>query len=461
MYVSGIATGLDTDAIIEQLMAIERRPLALMQQRKNTLQQQRDAWRDINTRLNNLRDRMADLSRLSLFERRAVSSSNADVATATANRDAAEATYRIEVVQLARAHRVASRRFPAEGQANATQPLGLQGEGTIRVGGSEATISITADDSLESIAAKINEADLAVSARVIDGHLIVESDETGVANKIEFGDETIWEQLGIVRRDAQNPGSTTLNELQAAQDAVFKVEGLEIQRSSNTVDDLFEGVKLRLHGAGETTLEIARDENAVVEAVRRFVDQYNSTMTFIAQKLGEGGVLRGDTLLARIQMQLRSDIMAAVDGSDAKYNQLAAIGISIDETGHMTLNETRLKEALAESPADVARLFVAAKEDGDEFDGVAIRLEQRFQQWLASGEGLLAARQKLFGDRMKAIEDSMERFEMRMEIREQNLRRQFIALEEALAALQAQSMWLTGQLAQLNAMASAIASRRR
>ncbi len=54
MYISGIASGLDTETIIEQLMAIERRPLVLMQQRKNTLQQQRDAWRDINTRLNNL-----------------------------------------------------------------------------------------------------------------------------------------------------------------------------------------------------------------------------------------------------------------------------------------------------------------------------------------------------------------------------------------------------------------------
>ncbi len=91
---------------------------------------------------------------------------------------------------------------------------------------------------------------------------------------------------------------------------------------------------------------------------------------------------------------------------------------------------------------------------------MAARLEDRFQQWLASGDGLLAARQKMFGDRMRAIEDSMERFEMRLEIRERNLRRRFIALEEALASLQTQSMWLAGQVQQLNAMSAASSQRR-
>src|SRR5690606_10990995 len=178
-----------------------------------------------------------------------------------------------------------------------------------------------------------------------------------------------------------------------------------ITRSSNTVDDLIEGVTLQLKGVGETTLEIRRDVDAVVDAVRRFVEQYNSTMSFIQDRMGENGVLKGDTLLMRIQMQLRADVMAPVAATGLKYNQLAAVGISVDKSGTMSLDEARLREALGESPEEVARLFTASKEDGDL--GVAIRLEQRFQQWLAAGDGLLAARQKLFGDRIKAIEDSM------------------------------------------------------
>jgi len=468
MHISGIVSGLDTDTLIEQLMAIERRPLVLMQERKTTLEKQRDAWRDVNTRLNNLRDRMAELSRLSLFERRAVTSSKAEVATATANRNAVEAVYRISVQQLAAAHRVAGKRFETDdGKAAPKEPLGLCGEARLRVGqnGDWITVAVDEDDTLESIAAKINEAaGGAVIARVLDGWLILEAKETGAANTLEFevpdGSDpsavNIWQELGVV-----NDKGEILNELQAAQDAVFTVEGLTIERSSNTVDDLIEGVTLQLKGVGETTLEIRRDVDAVVDAVRRFVEQYNSTMSFIQDRMGENGVLKGDTLLMRIQMQLRADVMAPVAATGLKYNQLAAVGISVDKSGTMSLDEARLREALGESPEEVARLFTASKEDGDPFDGVAIRLEQRFQQWLAAGDGLLAARQKLFGDRIKAIEDSMDRFEQRMEIREANLRRQFLALEEALASLQTQSNWLANQLVQLSAMASAIAARNR
>jgi len=468
MHISGIVSGLDTDTLIEQLMAIERRPLVLMQERKTTLEKQRDAWRDVNTRLNNLRDRMAELSRLSLFERRAVTSSKAEVATATANRNAVEAVYRISVQQLAAAHRVAGKRFETvDGKAAPKEPLGLSGEARLRVGqnGDWITVAVDAADTLESIAAKINEAaGGAVIARVLDGRLILEAKETGAANTLEFevpgGSDpsavNIWQELGVV-----DDAGEILNELQAAQDAVFTVEGLTITRSSNTVDDLIEGVTLQLKGVGETTLEIRRDVDAVVDAVRRFVEQYNSTMSFIQDRMGENGVLKGDTLLMRIQMQLRADVMAPVAATGLKYNQLAAVGISVDKSGTMSLDEARLREALEESSEEVARLFTASKEDGDPFDGVAIRLEQRFQQWLAAGDGLLAARQKLFGDRIKAIEDSMDRFEQRMEIREANLRRQFLALEEALASLQTQSNWLANQLVQLSAMASAIAARNR
>ncbi|MFO7265937.1 MAG: flagellar cap protein FliD N-terminal domain-containing protein, partial [Bacillota bacterium] len=225
MHISGIVSGLDTDTLIEQLMAIERRPLVLMQERKTTLEKQRDAWRDVNTRLNNLRDRMAELSRLSLFERRAVTSSDAGVATATANRDAAEATYRIEVEQLAQAHRVASQRI--------TDTAALQNEagkitGKITVGGKVREFTFEEGDTLQTLADKINEADFGVAARIIDGRLIIEAKETGVGHQLSFSGD-LFQKLGIIDESCQ---LVKENVLQKAQDAIFKVEGLTITRSS-------------------------------------------------------------------------------------------------------------------------------------------------------------------------------------------------------------------------------------
>ncbi|MFS8543387.1 MAG: hypothetical protein LOD91_06050, partial [Limnochordales bacterium] len=74
MYISGIASGLDTDAWIEAVMALERRPITQLQQRKNALQQQKDAWRDINTRLNNLSSRLSDLRLSTTFLNRTATS---------------------------------------------------------------------------------------------------------------------------------------------------------------------------------------------------------------------------------------------------------------------------------------------------------------------------------------------------------------------------------------------------
>lgn len=454
MYISGIATGLDTETLVQQLMAIERRPLVLMQERKNLLQQQRDAWRDINTRLNNLRDRMAELSRTSLFEGRSAVSSAADVATASATRDAAEARYNIEVVQLAQSHRVASAKL--EGAIGYTEsPSAWLAVGDA-VGDQEwVEIKIGANDTVHTIAKKINEADVAVTARVIDGRLVIQADETGKAHQLKFKGE-LWRKLGITDRHGKIRDTA---QLQSAQDAVFKIEGLTITRSSNKIDDVIEGVTFTLQGEGETVIDIKRDEAAVLDAVRKFVEQYNSTMSFIQSRSSDGGVLQGDTLLMRIAFQLRSDITARVD-ADLAYNQLAAVGISIDRHGTMTLNEAKLREALADDPEAVQKLF-AATQDADGFDGVTARLESRFQAWLQAGDGLLAARQKMFGDRMKAIDDSIEQMERRLEIREQNLMRQFIALEEVMAAFQTQAMWLEGQINQLNLMTAASAQRRR
>lgn len=449
MYISGIATGLDTETLVQQLMAIERRPLVLMQERKNLLQQQRDAWRDINTRLNNLRDRMAELSRTSLFEGRSAVSSAADVATASATRDAAEARYNIEVVQLAQSHRVAS--------AKREGAIGYTGSAGLAVGDQASVeIQIDADDTVHTIAKKINEADVAVTARVIDGRLVIQADETGKAHQLKFKGE-LWQKLCITGDDDEILKTA---QLQSAQDAVFKIEGLTIARSSNKIDDVIEGVTFTLQGEGETVIDIKRDEAAVLDAVRKFVEQYNSTMSFIQSRSSDGGVLQGDTLLMRIAFQLRSDITAPMDGAGLAYNQLAAVGISIDRHGTMTLNEAKLREALADDPEAVQKLF-AATQDADGFDGVTARLESRFQAWLQAGDGLLAARQKMFGDRMKAIDDSIEQMERRLEIREQNLMRQFIALEEVMAAFQTQAMWLEGQINQLNLMTAASAQRRR
>ncbi|HLT58089.1 MAG TPA: flagellar filament capping protein FliD, partial [Limnochordales bacterium] len=427
MYISGIASGLDTDAWIEAVMALERRPITQLQQRKNALQQQKDAWRDINSRLNNLSSRLSDLRLSSTFLNRTAASSNTDVLTVSAGTGAIPGHYEITIEQLAQAHRVRSDQF----EPDAAVGVG----GTIKINGVE--IDIDAKDTIADVARKINEKDSKVLATVVDGHLVLTAAETN--QKIEFEKSDVLVELGILDDNGQDGDPVPKHELQSPQEAVIWVDGIRVTRDSNTISDVIQGVTLTLKETGTVTVEVRHDVNRVVDRVRAFVDQYNSVQSFISDKTSRGQILQGDVLLSRIQMELRQLTMAPVLGSDG----LAMIGITIDRHGTMSLDEAKLRAVLEEDPEAVHRLFAATQEE-DGFDGVAVRLGQRLEQWLRSNEGLLASRQQLFDDRMKDIDRSIERLEARLELREQTLRRQFIALEEVLSAFQTQAMWLEG-----------------
>lgn len=451
MYITGIASGLDTDAWIEAVMALERRPITQLQQRKTTLQQQRDAWRDINTRLNNLSSRLSDLRLSSTFLNRTATSSDANVVSVSAGTAATPGSYRIEVVQLAQAHRIASDR-----QLAADEAIGTSGTFTIQVGDKSGTVTVEKGDTLADIVQKINDADAGVTAKIIDGRLVLQADVTnkeiefsGDVDEIEFsGDVDVLKDLAILDENGE-----ILCELQKAQCAHIKVDGLDIYRDTNTISDVIEGVTFTLKAEGSAAIEIQHDVNRVIERVKAFVDQYNSVQNFIKEKTTDGAVLQGDVLLGRIQSQLRQLATARVDAG-GPYNQLAMIGISVDRYGTMTLDEAKLRAALAENPEAVYRLFAADAEDGDGFNGVAVRMGKELEQWLRSNEGLLASRQAMFDARMKDIDRSIERLEARLELREETLRRQFVRLEEVLAAFQTQSAWLSAQLQQLSAFAA-------
>lgn len=446
MYISGIASGIDTDAWIEAVMALERRPITQLQQRKNTLQQQKDTWRDINNRLNNLSSRLSDLRLSSTFHGRSATSSDASVVTVSAGTAAMPGRYEIKVLQLAQAHRVASDKFDPD------TARGLNG--TIQINGVEVTIE--EDDALTDIARKINEANARVTANVIDGRLVIKATETN--QEIAFvGGGGVLTGLGIW--ELKDGTYQPKHELQAPQAAVFELDGLEITRNTNTISDVLQGVTLTLQGEGGAVVEVQHDINRVIDRVRAFVDQYNSVQAFISEKTAKGQMLQGDALLIRIQTQLRQEATAPVQGSGVPYNQLAMIGVTVDRHGTMLLDEAKLRAALREDPDAVHRLFAATPEN-DGFTGVAVRMGERLEMWLRTNGGTLASRQQMFDARMQDIDRSIERLEARLELREQTLRRQFVALEEVMSAFQTQAMWLEGQLQQLNAFTAYQARRR-
>ncbi|MDI3310979.1 MAG: flagellar cap protein FliD N-terminal domain-containing protein, partial [Thermoanaerobacterium sp.] len=101
LRISGLASGIDTDSIVKQLMTAASQPLYQLEQQKQWLQWQQEDLQDINTKLLTLRDNTLFSMKLQGTYLAKTVSSNTSIATATAGVNAVNGTYQLNVKTLA------------------------------------------------------------------------------------------------------------------------------------------------------------------------------------------------------------------------------------------------------------------------------------------------------------------------------------------------------------------------
>lgn len=112
----GLASGLDTSSLIQQLLSIESRPITLLSRQRATLLSQSDAYKDLNTRFNGLKNAAFELTKISSLVGRKANSSDTDTLVTTANANASSGAYEVEILRLATATRLKT--GSATGQGN-------------------------------------------------------------------------------------------------------------------------------------------------------------------------------------------------------------------------------------------------------------------------------------------------------------------------------------------------------
>lgn len=444
----GLGSGIDTNSIVAQLMAVERLPLNAMNTKVNNLGAIKKIWMEINTKLQNLQNAINDLSLDTNLLGKTATSSDETVLTATATTSATNAAYEVNVSQLAKAHMVAS-------NATAIDTSIATGTLSLKVGSQATTIDISIDSSVDTLATvkdKINQqvAELkktdsslvGVSATIIDGKLVIQSEKTGTTNAIS-----------VQQDDYSLFSGTNYNELQVAQDASFTVNGINVTRASNSVSDVIDGVTLNLKAAGTSTLTVKNDTAKSVEKIKKFVDEYNAAYDYIhnQQKVSGsdkvGGTLKGDYALSMVVNTLWEKVTRNVDNGQA-YDQLLDIGIQTEgSNGKLIIDEAKLTEALEADPGAVKKLFFS--DDPTNAPAIGDDLKSFTLSYVESGTGIIDSRQKVLEDQIKSLNGQIASFEIRMEKRELTLRNQFLAMEKALNTLNNQSNWLAGQISSL------------
>jgi len=437
----GIATGLDVNSIISQLMALERKPLDALEAKQKAVEAQISAFGTLKSALSTFSSAMAALTDVGKFQPYAGSSSSETVVGVSLGAGAGPGTFALNVTQLASNHKLASGPYAAGVEV---------GTGTLDFTVGTETFSVTIDPTngtLAGIRDAINAAsgNSKVSASIINGadgaRLILTSRESGAAGAIQVtvtgdGDGNDADASGLSALAFVNGGTQNLSQITAAQDAALTIDGFAVTSASNDVTTAVDGVTFNLKALGASTVTINRDDTAITTAAQDFAKAYNDLRDAIA-KLRSGN-LASDSSLRSIENSLSAVLQtsASVGGS---FSYLTEIGISRDRYGKMQVDTGRLTTALGTDPAEVIALFTHATE------GIPTRMRDVAES-LTRSDGLIAGREEGLNSRVRSLEDQQLRYERRLELVEQRLRAQFTALDNLVSQMQSTGTFLTQQL---------------
>jgi flagellar hook-associated protein 2 len=443
----GLASGLDTKAIISALVAVEERPIRALQTKKTGINKQKSLYGDLRGLLDKLSTAAKALKTTSDFLAMKAKSDDENVMTATASSTATPGTYTAKVLSLAKAQVNSN-----SGSASRTASLGGPAELLISSGNVSLPITV-AEPTLDNIAAAINQADdtngTGVRAEVIDTgntannganryQLVVRSTTIGTQGAFTISAEGGSQQFTDLINDVAAGRRT------APTDARLELDGgIIVTRSSNTISDLWPGITLELKSdlfaTKNVTVTVTTDGEATSKKVQDYVDAYNKVVDFFTEQSAldaEGKAkspLFGDQTLRSLRSSLRTTVGASVSGTgNAAFQMLSQVGITSDTSGKLTFNRSKLEEALADDEDAVAKIFT------DTTNGVATKLIDKIEVYTDSVDGLIKARSDTFDRQVKQTQSRIDNAERRLTIYQKQLEAKYASLENLLGKLQSQ-----------------------
>lgn len=470
--VPGLGSALDVNAIVAELMQIERRPLALLAARETGVRTKLSAYGNLKSSLAALQTAARTLASNATFEARKASLSDPTLVSVSVAPGAPEGIYGLEVQSLAQRHTLRSEPLAA-GQAVGTGSLRIeigryraQPNGDIVFEADPGTpaleLTVGAEEAMPAaLRDKINRAGGPVQASlIVEGdtvRLALAAREPGLARALRVtvsgdGDGADGDQAGLSRLlfDASVLGGvaspTHLTETRAASDAALAIEGVIVRRATNTIHGAMDGVSfelLREAPGSPTVLRIVRDSERARAAVEAFVQAYNAALAALrnARDREANGSLAGESTLHAVESRLRTLSGARVTTGSPTIASLSDVGVRFQRDGTLVLDRNAFERAISETPAAVAALF------GGE-NGVATRIEQALSGMLGAG-GLVAIRTSGLDAQLGAIARRREADEQRLARTEQRLRAQFIALDTLVSRMRQTADFMQLQLSAL------------
>jgi len=448
----GSGSNLDLQGILDDLRSNSELQLNPIKNRQTSFKAQISAYGQLKSALENLQKAAAALAKPETLRAVTGSSSNESVLTTTVEAGAIPGEYSIEVSQLASTQRLESK----TAVASRTDQNGTGGTIEFVVGGKTHTVTLGSDTSLNGVVKAINDDDSSpVRATIVNGedgaHLMLSSKTEGTANAITSISTDNGQLADILSYDAEDGAASQMQVQQEAKDAIFTVNGITATSSTNQVSNVIDGVTLNLTGKttadNPVTISVTSDPAAAKDAVKKFVDAYNSLQTTIANLTAfdttaqTQNALTGDSTTRSIQSAVAAALR--VTSGEGVLHSLSELGITTDATsgsnGKLLLDNTKLEAALQDNLADVSRIFAGE-------NGLADRMDAAITP-IVSSNGLIKHRTDGLQDSIDSLQDQLDRTQDSIDSEIEIYRQQFVRLDVLMSQLTSTSNYLTQQFA--------------
>ncbi|OMF42860.1 flagellar filament capping protein FliD [Paenibacillus peoriae] len=484
--ISGLASGMDIDSMVKKLMTAERVPLDKMNQQKQLMEWKRENYRESSTKIVSFQDKMTTLSRTAAINPQKVTvTGNSDALSATAS-SLASGVLDISVTSLATAARSVSNSTWTE-KASSELAFTDGAARTVQVGSS--TIDVDANETIESFVKKIND-----------------NSKTGVT--------ALYDAKSGLSLTSKTTGSQTFNidsqisnefKLSSTNgtDAVLKVNGLDVTKSSNNFTINGVDITLKTAGGAATRIEATKDTDKIVENIQSFVDAYNDVLATLNSKVSEerykkyapltteqkadmsddevklwttkakSGMLRNDPILQDTLSEMRSAMIQGVDigrvdaDGNSKPLMMSELGITTgtyDTKGKLILDADKLRAAVEKDPDVISNFF--GKQDPNTLltnkytqqDGVLAKLKKISNtslQRMADTAGTSKVSKDLtasflststMGEQLSSLDRRISDMTSRLTMIETNYYKKFTAMETSINKYNSTSSSLTSML---------------
>ena len=455
----GVGSNLPLDTLLTNLTTAEKKRLTPITQQQSSNTARLTAFGTLKSSLEKFQTANTALNDAALFKSTTAVSSSTDLTVST-TAGAAAGIYKISVSQLAQAQSIRTTTpvtdsKAIQGNSNSERTLVIKQDGKDK----PLEIKLTSEQtSLEGLRDAINNADGGVSASIVkvkdnDYQLVLTSSETGLENQMSVsvqGDDKLNQFISF-----NNPDVTGNNveQIVEAQDAKLSVNGINIERSSNTITDAPQGITLNLTKVvDDVTITVNKSDEKSTSAIKAWVEAYNSLVDTIgsltkytavdpgAEKQDtSNGALLGDSTVRTIQTGIRGQFSASANSGN--YQTLSQIGITQDgTTGKLKIDDDKLKKALSKHSVDVQQLLVG---DGKE-TGITTKIAGLVKGYLAD-DGIIDSAQDSINSTLKkltkqylsvsaSIDDTIARYQA-----------QFTQLDTMMSKLNNTSTYLTQQ----------------